>query len=384
MSSLINSLKVLIVYLIMAVGAFFGLVFAQTPAVPLIFINRRLYFRWCSSAMGYYLLMVTCLLEDVLGMKIIVTGDDLTRDRKRSLIILNHRTRLDWMFIWMLHSRFEILEQLKIVLKADLKRVPGPGWAMQHAAYLFLNRVWEKDQETIKNISGYYKSSQAPLSILIFPEGTNLTNQSKSKSNAYAVKQKSFNRVYDYCLHPRLTGFTYLFNTMRSDEILDAVDDVTIGYEGSIPATEIDLLRGYIPDAIHFHVKRYQINDIPHTNEQIGEWLQNRWDEKEDRLKEFYLNSQFDLPSKRFNNEQIEFTVRSRRRLAFLFWSLFILFWSYCIFAFVKMRFYVLLVCLFHLVLDTYANGIIDFVCQLDFNYRHHESKRARAAIKQD
>lgn len=66
-------------------------------------------------------------MEDLLGIKIVVTGDDLTKDKKRSLIILNHRTRLDWMFIWMVHSRFEILEQLKIVLKAGLKHIPGPG-----------------------------------------------------------------------------------------------------------------------------------------------------------------------------------------------------------------------------------------------------------------
>jgi len=181
MSSLINSIKVLIFYLILAIGAFFGLVFAQTPAIPLIFFNRRLYFRWCSFAMGYYLLMVTCLLEDLLGIKIFVTGDDLTKDKKRSIILLNHRTRLDWMFIWMLHSRFQILKQLKIVLKSELKYIPGPGWAMQHAGYLFLDRTWIKDQQTIKNISGYYKSCQSPLSILIFPEGTNLTNETKNK-----------------------------------------------------------------------------------------------------------------------------------------------------------------------------------------------------------
>lgn len=60
-------------------------------------------------------------------MKIVVTGDDLMNDRKQSIITLNHRTRLDWMFIWMLHSRFRILSQLKIVLKSSLKRIPGPG-----------------------------------------------------------------------------------------------------------------------------------------------------------------------------------------------------------------------------------------------------------------
>lgn len=46
-------------YVIMAIAACFGLAFAQTPAIPLIFLNRRLYFRWCSRAMGSYLLMIT-------------------------------------------------------------------------------------------------------------------------------------------------------------------------------------------------------------------------------------------------------------------------------------------------------------------------------------
>jgi hypothetical protein len=39
------------------------------------------------------------------------------------------------------------------------------GWAMQHAAYLFLERDWEKDQERIKSILSYYKSSQLPISV---------------------------------------------------------------------------------------------------------------------------------------------------------------------------------------------------------------------------
>jgi len=70
------------------------------------------------------------------------------------------------------------------------------------------------------------------------------------------------------------------------DEVLDAVDDVTVGYEGAIPAAEIDLLKGHIPKAVHFHVKRYNTDDSLKTDEEIGEWLKNCWDEKEDRLKE--------------------------------------------------------------------------------------------------
>lgn len=70
------------------------------------------------------------------------------------------------------------------------------------------------------------------------------------------------------------------------DDILDTVDDVTVAYEGNIPETELSLLKGHIPKAIHFHVQRYPISDIPQTDEQIGEWLQERWHEKEIRLRE--------------------------------------------------------------------------------------------------
>ena len=69
-------------------------------------------------------------------------------------------------------------------------------------------------------------------------------------------------------------------------DILDSVDDVTVGYEGHIPEREIDLLNGYIPKQVHFHIKRYMIKDLPKTDEEIGRWLENCWDEKETRLKE--------------------------------------------------------------------------------------------------
>ena len=59
MMSLFNTLKVTIVYLTMTIYACFGVTFLLTPSIPLIFFNRRLYFRWCSIAMSYYLLMVT-------------------------------------------------------------------------------------------------------------------------------------------------------------------------------------------------------------------------------------------------------------------------------------------------------------------------------------
>ena len=86
-------------------------------------------------------------------MKIIVTGVDLTKDKKRSLIILNHRTRLDWMFIWMLQSRFQILKQLKIVLKAQLKSLPGPGTSHFSINLSLINRLYSRLGDATRRLS---------------------------------------------------------------------------------------------------------------------------------------------------------------------------------------------------------------------------------------
>lgn len=70
------------------------------------------------------------------------------------------------------------------------------------------------------------------------------------------------------------------------DNIIDTIDDFTIGYEGKFPIAEIDILKGYFPKTVHFHIKRYNVNELPIEDKEIGEWLLKRWDEKETQLKE--------------------------------------------------------------------------------------------------
>lgn len=66
------------------------------------------------------------LLELVFGVKVVITGDGFVPG-ERSVIIMNHRTRLDWMFLWCCLLRYSYLRLEKICLKAALKAVPGFG-----------------------------------------------------------------------------------------------------------------------------------------------------------------------------------------------------------------------------------------------------------------
>ena len=49
--------------------------------------------------------------------------------------------------------------------------------------------------------------------VLLFPEGTDLTSRTKVRSDEFARKNDW--PLYDYCLHPRTTGFTHLTELMR-------------------------------------------------------------------------------------------------------------------------------------------------------------------------
>ena len=64
-----------------------------------------------------------------LGIKIVITGDEI-RHGERNLLIMNHRTRLDWMYLWSVLVRQSGVKTEKIILKAPLKFVPGAGMVL--------------------------------------------------------------------------------------------------------------------------------------------------------------------------------------------------------------------------------------------------------------
>lgn len=67
-------------------------------------------------------------MEYLFGVKIFVSGDEIDNSAS-SLIIMNHRTRLDWLFFWNALFRMDpwLLTTEKISLKGILKYLPGAG-----------------------------------------------------------------------------------------------------------------------------------------------------------------------------------------------------------------------------------------------------------------
>lgn len=87
----------------------------------------------------------------------IITGDHIN-PFDGALLIMNHRNRLDWNFMWagMYYSAKPPAHKLKMVLKSAIRHVPFAGWVMQLSGFLYIQRRWDHDQSSMEKQLKYF------------------------------------------------------------------------------------------------------------------------------------------------------------------------------------------------------------------------------------
>ncbi|XP_058801968.1 lysocardiolipin acyltransferase 1-like isoform X2 [Phymastichus coffea] len=292
-----------------------GFLFIACPLLPLLLVSPPT-FRKCGDLLFSCWEMYPAVLMELFGVKVIVSGDHIRPDDS-AIMVMNHRTRVDWNFLWgamyqacMPHAA---AHKLKFILKDPIRHIPGPGWIMQMNGFLYITRRWEEDQGRLSRSLDYLVALRRRSQLLIFPEGTDLTPSSKQRSDRYANSHHL--PEYLYTLHPKTTGFTYLVRHLQQVDYLDAVYDLTIGYPDLVPQSELDLLNGKMPDQVHFHIRRIVHTEVPKDEEGLRNWLEERWRQKEQVLEQFYKD-------KSFPGEAWTRSSRMPLRIAFVFWTM--------------------------------------------------------------
>jgi lysocardiolipin and lysophospholipid acyltransferase len=300
--SIAHMLRAIVSLNIMFWTSAIGSMFMLFPYLPLKFLNRKVFTAFTDFSIQLWFGLTVFLLEKICQIQICVHSSKKNKNNNKTklsdinggtIVVMNHRTRLDWLFYFCVLYRIGKLRDIKIILKESLKFIPGAGWAMQTALFIFIKRKWEVDRDIFTKLISYYKLIEKKVFILIFPEGTDFTASSKAKSDSFALKNNVL--PYEQVLHPRVTGFIHIYNEMARMDSLDFVHDVTIAYDNNvIPANELDFVRGNLPHRIHFFIEEFQCKDIIPPNIEGGnkeiekkmleDWLIERW-----RLKEEFL-----------------------------------------------------------------------------------------------
>lgn len=218
----------------------------------------------------------------------------LERDLPGVVLVANHFCRLDWLFTWPLELRHGWGMSKVIALKAGLRHVPGVGWAMQSMRYLFIERDWRRDRAKISSIAKSV-TRDGPISLLIFPEGTDISAHRLGQSQAFARERGL--QLFEHVLHPRTKGVTHIVGALRQLGALRAVWDVTIGYHGFPPGGgEAEFFSGAWPRQIHFHIARFPSAELPEAPDAVAGWVKQRWERKEELMAGFKASCATGLP----------------------------------------------------------------------------------------
>ncbi|KAL0880247.1 hypothetical protein ABMA27_002704 [Loxostege sticticalis] len=366
-----------------------GFYILYCPVLYIMFLNHNWYRKVVDVLFALWELYPVALFQCCCNTQLHHYGDYVNPDEK-TIIVMNHRTRVDWNYVWiaLYHatqdpSRTEVCickeipsakenndildvisggrSKIKFVLKDELKVVPGMGWIMQLNFFLYVKRNWQEDQLSLTQFVDYYKRLNCDYRIILFPEGTDLSDENKLRSEKYAIANNL--PRYLYVLHPRTTGWAVLCSQLRATG-LASVYDVAVAYDA--PAqTEGDLLRGRLPKHVHFHVKRYPIEQIPRQEEDLRRWLNQRWSEKEVSLRKFHNEGVFiDPDSRKFPIERVPRSMFVAM-VAFVFWTIVDVAFTYALFNSVLFQFWVIYHSLLFIFVTRYFGGFQNIQYQL-------------------
>lgn len=359
------SVKGIVLFAGLMVMSSLGMVFL-CPAVLLLTlpVSLSLFRKINDLILQVFFKFMTGIVEVLFGVGVKISGD-LKKVKGPCLIVLNHRTRFDWLFLWTFLARQGSLAVLKIILKDSLKKIPGFGWGLQTAQYIFLSRKWAQDKDTLTRNLAYFSSIDYPLQLLLFPEGTDLSPSNKLKSQQYAEKHDL--PKYEFVLNPRTTGFVHCMKEMRKAKTPPCILDLSVAYLGEIPQNESDILAGRWPREIHYHSTLVPASELPESDQDLDQWLFQRWDAKEKQLRYFYEHSKFDAT---YMNQREVDKCRGDLVTALAFWTLLNVWIIYCVYSSTFYLLYFLVCGAVYLLIDFLMGGVNNMVLQRH-SFRH-------------
>ena len=225
----------------------------QILGSPLYLINRDYFYAYMALTKQSFGILITTITAWFSPTVIRVSGDKSVRGQllqtkdgrlqtnfpERLIMMANHQIYTDWLYLWWVAYTNKMHGHIYIILKESLKYIPIVGPGMMFYGFIFMARNWAKDKSRLQHrLRVLNKSSHGgplsgsqdldPMWLLIFPEGTNLSANTRNGSKKWADKQGIQDMRHQ--LLPRSTGLQFCLKELKGT--IDWVYDCTVAYEG--------------------------------------------------------------------------------------------------------------------------------------------------------
>ncbi|KAM0199406.1 hypothetical protein ACHAPI_003158 [Fusarium lateritium] len=288
----------------------------QLVGSPLYAVNRDWYYAYMAMTKRSFGLTITSMTQIWGPTTIRISGDESVagqiKQQPNGGVQFDFPERLiytDWLYLWWIAYANSpgMHGHIYIILKESLKRIPFVGWGMQFYGFIFMSRKMASDQPRMayrlkklkqRKVDPNGKSYMDPMWLLLFPEGTNLSNNGRRKSAGWAAKNDL--KDPEHVMIPRSTGMFFCLNELKGS--LDYVYDCTVAYEG-IPRGGFGeeyfglvstYFQGRAPKSVNFYWRRFRLSDMPlDDQEAFNLWLREEWYKKDALMEEYLTTGRF-------------------------------------------------------------------------------------------
>ncbi|XP_055315247.1 1-acyl-sn-glycerol-3-phosphate acyltransferase delta-like isoform X2 [Sitodiplosis mosellana] len=256
--------------------------------------NKRLY-----RSIGYYLCyslnsQMVFIADWWSNSKLYIYCDEEVRKKylgkEHTLLLMNHTYDVDWLIGWMLCEKVGVLGNCKAYAKKVIQYIPVIGWSWKFGEFVFLERSFDKDKETIGRQINEIFDYPDPVWLLLNAEGTRFTETKHEASVKFA--QERGMTVLKHHLIPRTKGFTASLPYLK--EKCPSILDIQLVFkkDDKVEPTIGNLLNGHGVTG-YMHVRRIDMKSLPNNEEEAAEWMQELFRFKDKLQDSFHTHGDF-------------------------------------------------------------------------------------------
>lgn len=135
------------------------------------------------------------------------------------------------------------------------------------------------DEKIITDYCNKVKDKKSGVNMIIFPEGTIITDETLARTNEY--RESKGLKIFKNVLAPKYRGFKIMFETMRKSHI-SKVMNLTFFYSNGNMPNLFEMLFTSKKFKINYKIEIVDMEDI----ENAQEFIEEKWEEKENWIEE--------------------------------------------------------------------------------------------------
>lgn len=209
--------------------------------------------------------------------------------KKKCVVISNHLTNYDWIYVLVVLAKLRMYEDLVIILKESLSKLPVYGYGMKVFGYIFLKRDWNKDREILAK--GLVKTrDRNRYFMLLFPEGTLIDPETHAKSKKFIeqnpIKLDDVEFNPENVILPRKTGFQMIYENLKDQ--IDGIIDITLlvnPYQ-QYPSEEFSLYDVFVKRSKKLDF-RFVVDFVDKTEINDEQWIYRVFKKKEEMIDKY-------------------------------------------------------------------------------------------------